>query len=39
MVEERGSHFDPELLDVFLTIVDNVVALQAVSSSSVLAAQ
>ncbi len=27
MTEERGSHFDPELLDVFLTIVDEVVGL------------
>lgn len=27
MVEERGSHFDPALLDVFLTIVDEVAGL------------
>jgi putative two-component system response regulator len=39
MIEERGSHFDPELLDVFLTIVDEVVGLHAATASSVLAAQ
>jgi putative two-component system response regulator len=27
MTEERGSHFDPELLDVFLTLVDVVFGL------------
>lgn len=27
MTEERGSHFDPELLDVFLTFIDEVVGL------------
>ena len=27
MTEERGSHFDPELLDIFLTMVDEVVGL------------
>jgi putative two-component system response regulator len=27
MTEERGSHFDPDLLDVFLTLVDEVVGL------------
>ena len=27
MTDERGSHFDPELLDVFLTFVDDVVGL------------
>jgi len=25
MTEERGSHFDPELLDVFLTVIDEAV--------------
>ena len=27
MTEERGSHFDPELLDVFLTSIDEVLGL------------
>ncbi len=27
MTDERGSHFDPELLDIFLTTVDEVVGL------------
>jgi HD-GYP domain-containing protein (c-di-GMP phosphodiesterase class II) len=27
MTEERGSHFDPDILDVFLTFVDEVVGL------------
>jgi putative two-component system response regulator len=27
MTDDRGSHFDPDLLDVFLTLVDDVVGL------------
>ena len=27
MTEERDSHFDPALLDIFLTLVDEVVGL------------
>jgi response regulator RpfG family c-di-GMP phosphodiesterase len=27
MIEERGSHFDPALLDLFLTFVDDLVGV------------
>ncbi|HEY1359169.1 MAG TPA: HD domain-containing phosphohydrolase [Thermoleophilaceae bacterium] len=29
MAQERGSHFDPELLDVFLDVADEATAIQA----------